>query len=243
MVRKVSVILVLVLLSTRGFSQSERKFIRRGNDAFEENAYTQSEINYRKAAEKSPNSYKAVYNMGDALYKQGKYEDAAEKFSSLTNRDLPDDKLAKAYHNLGNALFNSDQLKESVEAYKSALKLNPDDIETKHNLTHALRKLRQKQQQENKNQDQENQDNNKNQDKNKQNQDQDQQNQDQQNQDQQNQDQDKQERKQQPKEDRISKQDARRLLQALENDEKQLQKKLKKKKEEKSENTKSTKNW
>ncbi len=241
MVRKVSVILMMMmLLSTYGFSQSERKFIRRGNDAFEEKAYTQSEINYRKAAEKSPNSYKAVYNMGDALYKQGKYEEAAKKFSSLANRDLPDGKLANAYHNLGNALFSSDQLKQSIEAYKNALKLNPDDIETKHNLTHALRKLRQQQQQKNKNQ-QNNQDNKKNQDKNQQNQDRNQNQQNRQNQ-QQEQNQDKQERKQQPQENRISKQDARRLLQALENDEKQLQKKLKKKKE-KAESAQSAKNW
>ncbi|MBS3776259.1 MAG: tetratricopeptide repeat protein [Bacteroidales bacterium] len=233
MVRKVSVILMMMLLSTYGFSQSERKFIRRGNDAFEEKAYTQSEINYRKAAEHSPNSYKAVYNMGDALYKQGKYEEAAQKFSSLTNRDLSDDKLANANHNLGNALFNSDQLKESIEAYKNALKLNPDDIETKHNLTHALRKLRQQQQQKNKDQ-QNNQNNKKNQDRN--------QNQQNRQNQQQEQNQNKQERKQQPQENRISKQDARRLLQALENDEKQLQKKLKKKKE-KAESAQSAKNW
>ncbi|MCF8336063.1 MAG: tetratricopeptide repeat protein [Bacteroidales bacterium] len=238
MFRKVSIILVLAVLSTNGFTQSERKYIRKGNDAFEDQAYTQSEINYRKAAEKSPHSYKAIYNMGDALYKQGKYEEAAKKFVSLTNRDLPDNKLAKAYHNLGNAFLKSDQLKESIEAYKNALKLNPNDIETKHNLTHALRKLRQKQQQKNNNR--ENQDN-RNQNKNKQNPDQNQQNQNQQNQ-QKKQNQDKQKKRQQPQKDRITKQDAKRLLQALENDEKELQKKLKKKKA-KAKSAKSTKNW
>ena len=244
MTRKIVIILILTVLTVKGFAQGERKYIRRGNDAFEEQAYTQSEINYRKAAEKSPDSYKAVYNMGDALYKQGKYQDAAKKFSSLANRDLPDNKLAKAYHNLGNSLLKADQLKESIEAYKNALKLNPGDIETKHNLTYALRKLKQKQQQKNKNQ--QNQNKNKNQNKNQQNQDQNNKNQNQQNQNQQNQDkkqnQDKQEQRQQPQKDRISKQDAKRLLQALQNDEKELQKKLKKKKG-KAKNVKSTKDW
>ena len=238
--RRLDIILILAVLSINGLAQSERKYIRRGNDAFDEQAYTQSEINYRKAVEHSPGSYKAIFNMGDALYKQGKYQDAAKKFSSLANRDLSDQKLASAYHNLGNALLQSDQLKESIEAYKNALKLNPGDIETKHNLTYALRKLKQQQQQKNKNQNNQNQNQN---NQNKQNQNQNKKNQDQQNQqNQQNKpDQDKQER-QQPQKDRISKKDAQRLLQALENDEKELQKKLKKKKA-KAKSSQSTKDW
>ena len=97
MFRKVTVVLILGILSINGFAQSERKYIRRGNNAFEEQAYTKSEINYRKAVEKSPDSYKAVYNMGDALYKQGKYQDVAQKFSALTRRDLSDDKMTNVY--------------------------------------------------------------------------------------------------------------------------------------------------
>ncbi len=231
MFRKLAIILILAILSINAFAQSEKKYIRRGNDAFDEQAYTHSEINYRKAVEHSPDSYKAIFNMGDALYKQGKYQDAAEKFSSLANRDLPDQKLGKAYHNLGNTLLKADKLKESVEAYKNALKLNSGDIETKHNLTYALRKLKKKQQQKNKNQNNQN----------KQNQNQNKENQDQQNQ-QNKSNQDKQERKQQPQKDRISQKDAKRLLQALENDEKELQKKLKKKKA-KAKSAQSTKDW
>lgn len=45
---------------------------------------------------------------------------------------------ARAYHNLGNALYQKGQFKESVEAYKNALRQNPNDLETKRNLTNAL---------------------------------------------------------------------------------------------------------
>lgn len=240
MFRKVAIVTLLTFLSINGFTQSERKYIRKGNNAFEKQAYTESEINYRRAAEKSSDSYKAIFNMGDALYKQGKYQEAAEKFTSLANRELPDNKLAKAYHNLGNSLLQSDKIKESIEAYKNALKLNPNDIETKHNLTYALNKLREKEQQKNKNQNNKNNQDQNN--KNKQNQNQNQQNQNQQKQQNQQQKQDKQEERQQPQKNRISKQDAQRLLQALENDEKELQEKLKKKKA-KAKSAKSSKNW
>src|SRR6056297_1924832 len=139
-----------LLINLSAYSQAERKFIRKGNQAYEDKHYTQSEVNYRKALEKETNSFEANFNVGDALYKQEKYQEAAKKFASLTNRDVSDEKTAKAYHNLGNSLLKSNRLKESIEAYKNALRLNPDDIETKHNLTYALRKLKEKQNQQNK---------------------------------------------------------------------------------------------
>ena len=246
--RKYVILLLMSVVSINALPQSERKYIRQGNDAFNEKAYTQSEVNYRKAIEKAPNSYKAIFNMGDAIYKQSKYQEAAKQFSALTNRDLSDEELARAYHNLGNSLLKAENIKESIDAYKNALKHNPKDMETKHNLTYALRKLKQQQQQkqnqnknQQKNQDQKNQDQ-----KDKQQQEQNNQQQQRENEDKKQQNQQKKQNQnqnqQQPRKDRISKQDARRLLQALENDERELQKKLKKK-EAQAASAKSGKNW
>ncbi|MBS3807287.1 MAG: tetratricopeptide repeat protein [Bacteroidales bacterium] len=239
--------LFFLLISLSAYSQAERKFIRKGNQAFEDKDYTQSEVNYRKALEKDANSFEANFNVGDALYKQEKYEEAADKFSSLTHRDVSDQKLARAYHNMGNALLKAKKLKESISAYKQALRYDPNDIETKHNLTYALRQLRKQQQQKKKqNQKQQDKQDQKKQQQKKNQQDQKDQ-QDQQNQNRQNQQQDQKKQQQQSPQggsgkQRISKEDARRLLQALENDEKQLQKKLKKKKA-KPVKVETTKNW
>ena len=241
-------ILFFVLLSLSGFSQAERKFIRRGNDAYEEKHYTQSEVNYRKALEDRQNSFEALFNVGDALYKQEKYEEAAQQFNQLTSHEVTDGKKARAYHNLGNSLLKANKLKESISAYKQALRLNPGDVETKHNLTYAMRKLREQQQkQKDQKQNQQQQQNKQNQ----QNQKKKQQQEDQQKQQGRNspssQDQQEKPQKEQPQggspqQQKISKEDAKRLLQALQNDEKQLQKKLKKKKA-KAVNAKTTKNW
>ncbi len=240
--KKGFVILMGVLITTAVFAQSERKYVRKGNDKFEEKNYTDSEIAYRKAIEEKPNYFEGHFNIGDALYKQEKYKEAAKKFSELAGKEVSKDKLASLYHNLGNSLLNEDKLKESIEAYKQSLKYNPDDIETKHNLTYALRKLREqqnKQKKQNQNQDQ-NQNKDQQQNKNQQNKDQNKQNQQQKKQqDQQNQKQ----QQQQGQRPEISKEDAKRLLQALENDEKQLQKKLKKKKAKQAETTSTTKDW
>lgn len=140
---------------------------------------------------------------------------------------------SKVYHNIGNALLKSEKLKEGVEAYKNALKLNPDDLETKYNLSYALNKMKQQQQQQDQNKDNKDQNKDKNKDQQQQQDQNKDQNKDQQNKDQQNQDQKEQQQnqqqQQQPK-DQISKEEAQRILEALKNNEADLQKELRKKK-------------
>jgi Ca-activated chloride channel homolog len=201
---------VFLLIPGTLAAQGERKYIRQGNKEYEDKAFEESEIQYRKALEKDLSSYEGNFNLGDALYKQKKYEDASKKFSGLTSTEKDRKELARIYHNLGNSLLQSNQVEESIEAYKNALRNNPDDYETKYNLAWALNLLQQqKQQQQQQNQ-------NQNQDQNKQ------------KQDQQDQKQNQQEQQQEQQNDKISREDANRILEALQQDEKQLQDKLKK---------------
>ncbi len=209
-------ILFLVLFSASGFGQSGKKDVREGNRNFKEKEYEESEVSYRKAINKEADLFDASFNLGDALYKQEKYDEAATKFDGLTNRVESNKELAKTYHNLGNSLLKSQKIEESIAAYKSSLRYYPDDQETKYNLSYAKDLL--KEQQQKKEQDQKQ---NKDQDKNK-----DQQEKDQQEQNKNEQQKDKQEQQKQPQ--KISKEDANRLLNALANDEKKVQEKVKK---------------
>ncbi len=221
------------------FAQDAKDYIRKGNEQYIKEKFNEAEINYRKSLELDNKSHKAVFNLGDALYKQEQYDKAAQEFVSIANQKIDDETTSKAYHNLGNSFFKSKKLQESIDAYKNSLRLNPKDMDTKYNLEYARRLLQQQQQQKNQDknkdqnkQDKKNQQNQDKQNKDKQNQDKkDQKNQQQQNQDN-NTDQDKQEKNQKQqgsKEQKISKKDAERILQALMQEEKKLQKKLKKK--------------
>jgi len=207
--RRYSILYLVILIMIPGtlWAQGERKYIRHGNKEYEDKAFEESELQYRKALEKDLSSYEGNFNLGDALYKQEKFEDASKRFSGLASSEKDRMELAKIYHNLGNSLLQSNQVEESIEAYKHALRNNPEDYETKHNLAWALNLLQQQQQQQQQNQEQ-------------------QQNQDQQ--DQQQQEQEQQEQQQEQQNDKISKEDANRILEALQQDEKQLQEKLRK---------------
>lgn len=223
---------VILLLVNCGFSQSNRSTLNEGVDKYDEKKYTDAEVDFRKVVESSPKSFEANYNLGNTYYKQEKYDDAIKSYQSAFENAKDNESRAKIFHNVGNSLLKSNKIEQSVEAYKNALKYNPNDQDTKYNLSYALEMLKNK----DKNKQDKN-DQNKN-DQNKQDQ------QQQQNQDQQNKDQNKQDQQQQPKdqeakqdntkqpqqqkEQKISKDEAQRILDALKNNEKDLQKQLRK---------------
>jgi Ca-activated chloride channel homolog len=230
-------------------AQSEKKYIRKGNREYEKNNFSTSEISYRKALDKNIHFPDAGFNIGDALYKQNKFEDAGKQF--IDNANLQEDKTRKSasFYNLGNSLLKANKVKESIEAYKNSLKLHPDSKETKYNLAYAQDMLKkQEEQQKKQQQDKKDQDKDKNKDQNKdQNKDnkdnKDQKDQNKKDQDQQNnQNKDQNQQKQDQQQQGMSKEDAARLLNAIANDEKNVQEKVKLAKASKAK-VRTIKNW
>lgn len=129
--------------------------IRQGNKLFNGQKYEEAEIWYRKAIEKDPKNKEAVYNLGTAQYQQKKFDDAIESFKkSAENYSTKSEGIdavkmkAASYHNLGNAHLMKKDAEKAIDAYKKALKLNPTDMDTKYNLVLAMQE--QKNQQQNK---------------------------------------------------------------------------------------------
>jgi len=226
---RMTLIMLLFLLPSFAWSQADRKYIRQGNREYSKNKYAESDISYRRAIDKNRESADAVFNSGDALYKQNKFEDAGRQF--VKNHEMNDDRNKKSasLYNLGNSLLMANMVKESIDAYKGSLRLNPDNMEAKYNLAYAQDLLRQQQQQNQQSRDQDKDQKQENDDKNKA---------DQQQQEQQQ----EQEQQQQQQQQRLSREDAERLLNALANDEKNVQEKVKLAKAQKAK-TGTLKNW
>ncbi len=213
-------------------AQTEYKYIREGNDFYKRNNFKAAEKSYSKSIEKNKESLDAQFNMGDALYKQKKYEEAATLFESLSKKTTEKNKQAQCFHNMGNSLLQNKKYEECVKAYQNSLKLNPKDEDTRYNLAYAKKKLEQQQNQEknDKNKDSKKDQNKDNQDQNKENQDQNKNDKkDQKEGESKEQKQEKEEQKQ-AQTQKMSKEDAKRLLEAMNNQEKDVQDKLKKKK-------------
>lgn len=209
------IIIIFSLLTAQSlFSQVEKKDMRLGNRLYGKDKFIDSEVRYRKALEKNPNSVDAMFNLGDALYKQGKHEEAANLFNSALPLVKPKEqreKLANTLYNLGNSLVKANKLEEGIQAYKNSLRANPNDMDAKYNLAYAL-KMKKKNDQNKKNDKNKNQDKNDNKD-NKQDKNQNKNDQD--------------NKQQQSPKQKISKDDAERILNALQNNESKVQEKAK----------------
>ena len=242
--------ILLVCLTSIGVqAQNERKFVRQGNKIYENAladttrldtlSFSLAETAYRRALDKRPDDLKWNFNLGDALYKQMKFEESTGKFNEIAEKSTDKTEKSRAYHNTGNSLLMQNKLDESIAAYKNALRNNPNDLETKYNLLYAMnlkkRQDEQKQKQD-QNKDQQDKDKNKDKDKDKE-KDQNKDNQDQ------NQDKKQDQQNQQPQEQKISKENAERLLQALQNDEEKIQEKVKKTQAEKARQRQTDKDW
>lgn len=242
--KQLVIILLISLFPAILVAQNERKHVRSGNKIYQKAvkdttkidtaAFARAETEYRKALNKKPTDKYWNFNLADAIYKQNRFDEAAGKFSELAEQMTNPVEKARAYHNLGNSQLLNQKIDESIESYKKALRQNPTDLETKYNLAYAQLLKNQQQQQQN----QQNQDQNKDQ---KQDQEQ-QQNQDQQNKDQ-NKDQQQQNQQQQQAQNKISKDNAEQLLQALQNDERNIQDKVKKIQAAEAKRQKVEKEW
>jgi Ca-activated chloride channel family protein len=102
---------------------------------------------FERAARARPMDPRTRFNLADALYKNGKFDESAALYQALG--DNPHEPLAKAARfNLGNARFQKQDYRGAIQAYRDALHLEPDDLTTRRNLELALRALEEQQQQQ-----------------------------------------------------------------------------------------------
>ena len=211
--------LLLVASAVQVFAQqkTDRDYLRSGNKLYNDSLFIKAEVDYRKALEINPKSTDAMFNLANALLMQQKAKEAMEQYESVSKIEKDKDKLAQIYHNMGVILQSAKQLPQCIEAYKESLRNNPKDDETRYNLALAQKQLKD-QQQNQQNQDQQQQQQEQKEDKQDQ-------NQDQQEQDQKDQQQNPQ---QQQNKNEMSKENAQQLLNAVMQDEKNVQDKVKK---------------
>ena len=197
---------IAVLLCFAGLSanaQSENENIKLGNDAYKKTDYNTALKNYDVAVKKNDANATAHFNLGNALYKTEKKEEALNAYEKASaSMKLPTEKSNAAY-NKGVVLQNDKKLEDCIVNYKNALKLDPNNVDARHNLQIALRKQKEDKQK------QDEQDKNNSKDKNKK-----------------DDNKDKNDESPKPQQSNLTQKDAEQKLQALMQKEKDLQDKL-----------------
>ena len=153
-----SVLLVAVTLALAGCTSSAEKLNNDGNEALAAQDYETALAAYQQVEDQLPELAEPHYNAAIAQYRQEKFDDARQEIEQALVKD--DGELASnSFYNLGNSFYLSEDYEQAVESYQETLRLNPDDVEAKHNLELALQQLQQPPEQEQQ-QDQQDQDQN-----------------------------------------------------------------------------------
>ena len=130
------------------YSQSENyaKFYNKGNKLLDNN-FEQAEKNFRIAINDSLSDLKATFNLSNKYYTEGLYDEAISRQIEATKLAKDNSEKHRTFHNLGNSLMKKQLCSEAVLAYKNALRNNPNDDETRYNL--ALAKKCEEEQEQN----------------------------------------------------------------------------------------------
>ncbi len=113
---------------------------KKGNALYEKEEYDEALKVYRNAQLESPDSPQLHYNIGNVLYQKKEFTEAAAEYQKTLRSDQ---RLlqGKTFYNLGNSAYRMGKLQEAIEFYKKALQIKPDDMDAKYNLEFVRKKL------------------------------------------------------------------------------------------------------
>jgi tetratricopeptide (TPR) repeat protein len=137
-------VVMLLLAASNAEAQSPASRNKEGNRLFAQGRYEDAEKAYLDAQVKDPGKPEVLYNLGNSLIKQKKYDQGVQSLRQSIDKGDKGTK-EKSWYNTGNALFSMGDFKNSTDAFIQALKLDPADGDAKHNLELALAQLKQQQ--------------------------------------------------------------------------------------------------
>lgn len=160
------ILFVVICLAAAGAEASVAGKIREGNRHFKKGRYDKAVAAYRAAQIQAPANPYINYNIGNALYRQQQFDEAAAEYTKALTAPDPAQK-GRAYYNLGNTAYRQGKTDEALDYYRKALAANHRDVDAKYNIE-FLTMAKQQQKQQDKNKQKDDKDKDKNDDKNQQ---------------------------------------------------------------------------
>ncbi|MBN1794296.1 MAG: tetratricopeptide repeat protein [Candidatus Omnitrophica bacterium] len=135
----ITVIAILCCVTAEAASVGSK--VKEANGLLERGESDEALRLYRDAQIDSPASSEIHYNIGNALYRQGKFDEAEKEYTqALGTEDIA--LQADTYYNLGNTNYRSGKLLEALENYKKCLEVRDDDEDAKYNIEMIQKKLK-----------------------------------------------------------------------------------------------------
>ncbi len=158
---KILYFLLLIFPFANLFSQNWRDSLIEAREAYKNEDFSKALNLYNSVQKQAPKDLDLSSEIGQCAYKSKQFEIAEKAYNKSKSQNGNRINKAKAFHNIGNIKMNQKNYQGAIESYKSSLRNNPSDEETRYNLSEAIRRLKKEQDKKDNNQNQK--DKNKNQ--------------------------------------------------------------------------------
>lgn len=141
-------VFLLVSISSMSFAQvddSWRDSLVVARKAYEKKDYAKALRYYESAQKKAPDNIDLSDEMAQSAYRMREFERAEKIYQQGSNSKKSKEERGDAMHNLGNAQMKQKNYEGAIDSYKEALRNNPTDDQTRYNLSEAIRKMKDEQ--------------------------------------------------------------------------------------------------
>jgi Ca-activated chloride channel family protein len=138
--------LIFICLPAFVVAQSDNKSVIKANKLYKEGKFEEAIAEYRKAAATNPENGLIQYNLGNAIFKKESFDEALATYDKSIELTKDNTFREKNTYNKGVSYTRQKKLPESIAEYKTALKIDPNDADARHNLQKALHEQRQQNQ-------------------------------------------------------------------------------------------------
>ena len=116
-----------------------------GNVEYADKNLIKAEKFYRKSISKDSLNINASYNLANSFYRSELKQEAINQYKSSIKKTKIKETLHKSFHNLGNIYMQNKDYQNAVNSFKKALLNNPTDDETRYNYALAKELLKNEQ--------------------------------------------------------------------------------------------------
>ena len=147
---KVIIHIIFILICASAFGQDWRDSLDMARDAYKNEEFLKALEYYESAQKGAPENVDLSDEMAQSAYKAREFKKAEDIYKQNGNNKQSATEKADNYHNIGNARLKQKDYQGAIDSYKESLRLNPNDDQTRYNLSEAIRQLKNQQKNQNK---------------------------------------------------------------------------------------------
>ena len=131
------------------FAQAWVDSLEVARKAYKSGDYDKAVRYYQSAQKQAPKDVDLSDEIAQSTYRARDFKNAQKAYEQIANDKKSPEERARVNHNLGNARMKQKDYDGAISAYKESLRNNPNDPETKYNLSEAIRQKKQQEQKQN----------------------------------------------------------------------------------------------